>query len=216
MPQGRDPGEYVDKKRRTRRQSISSGKRAYKDPAKVAEILKKSHEGASNSALMLEYPLIVKDASYISRWRKKAKNDKLRAAAVVKLLERKQEPEVDLSDTQMLQALNNMEADLAAKAGWSCQNPECNVVFQQKAKYIRSTWPPLSRRYQKDMIFVNVWFLHWVYSSKSGKIAIWRDHALRCGKRDISGDRDRAEVKRRKLLAAEKKKRLKKVREQYK
>ena len=68
-------------------------------------------------------------------------NDKLRAAALVKLVKRPKKKAVDLTDQQMLDGFEAMEQDLAKKEGWSCPNPGFTVHFPKKGKYIKSSWP---------------------------------------------------------------------------
>ena len=46
--------------------------------------------------------------------------------------------------------------------------------------------------------------------------SIWRDHILRCSKRDPTGDRERDEIKRRKLEGKLKAKQKRKERELFK
>eukprot|EP00493_Phyllostaurus_siculus_P015378 UN15613 len=58
--------------------------------------------------------------------------------------------------------------------------------------------------------------LHLNHKSKSENISIWRDHILRCSKRDPTGDRERDEIKRRKLEGKLKAKQKRKERELFK
>jgi len=124
-------------------------------------------------------------------------NSKLREAASVKLEAREPEPEVELTFDQMQSALDAMNARAAQKLRWECPNLGCDVCFEKKNKYIRNTWP-------ED-----------AFKSKSCKISIWKDHRLRCSKRNSQMDREKAEIKRRKLEAGGRAKIAKRARELY-